>query len=48
MPDCNHCGAFVTPQFARVFGDNQDDVYGCHDCLAMAELSEGAASREGQ
>lgn len=47
MPDCNRCGSFVTMRFTRVFGDNEDTVYGCHNCLAMTELSDGAASREG-
>lgn len=44
MPDCNGCGAFVTPLFVRVFGNNDNDVYGCHDCLSTTELTEGQTS----
>ena len=46
MPECNRCGTFVTSQFTRVFGDNEDEVYGCFDCLPMKELADGVASRE--
>jgi hypothetical protein len=34
----------VTVQFARVFGDNQDSVHNCMDCVPNAELDDGAAS----
>ncbi|WP_436935593.1 DUF7563 family protein [Halovenus marina] len=46
MPECKSCGAFVTTRFIRVFGNNQDDVYGCHDCLSNTELASGQTVRE--
>lgn len=45
MPECNACGGFVTPDFARVFGDNANDVYGCHECLATADIIGGTLSK---
>lgn len=33
MPNCENCGGHVTEQFALVFGDNQNRVDGCLDCL---------------
>lgn len=48
MPTCNGCGAFVTRRFTRVFGDNQNDVYGCRDCMPVADLVEGHASRSNE
>lgn len=32
MPHCKNCDAFVTSQFARVFGNNQDKVFRCTEC----------------
>jgi len=32
VSECEHCGAFVTDDFARVFGDNQNRVDGCIEC----------------
>jgi len=46
MPVCNNCGAFATFQFARVFGDNDDDIYGCRNCLSVTALVDGQASRD--
>ena len=40
MPTCNNCGAHVTVQFARVFGDNNDNVDRCLACTANAELDD--------
>jgi len=40
---CRRCGAFVSPQFARVFGDNDDQVYGCHECMSKTELYGGGS-----
>lgn len=34
----------MTVQFARVFGDNDDRVHNCIDCVPNAELDDGAAS----
>ncbi|EJN57478.1 DUF7563 family protein [Halogranum rubrum] len=46
MSECSDCGAFVTSRFARVFGDNEDNIYGCRNCLPVRALAEGQASRE--
>ncbi|MFC7045145.1 hypothetical protein ACFQH6_06695 [Halobacteriaceae archaeon GCM10025711] len=46
MASCNNCGGFVTPDFARVFGSNDDEVYACPDCAPLTEIaSDGAAAR---
>lgn len=44
MPRCRNCESHVTVQFARVFGDNDDRVHNCIDCVPNAELDDGAAS----
>ncbi|MFC3476466.1 DUF7563 family protein [Halobacterium litoreum] len=44
MPRCRNCDSHVTLQFARVFGDNEDRVHSCIDCVPNAELDDGAAS----
>ncbi len=38
---CVNCGSFVTPQFARVFGDNQNRVTQCLNCTTSRELCRG-------
>jgi hypothetical protein len=47
MPHCNNCDAFVTRDFARVFGENDDEVYGCLDCVGATGVKNGAA-KEGE
>ncbi len=37
-PQCLNCGNQVTRQFARVFGDNRDDVHACPDCSTYREM----------
>lgn len=44
MPECTNCGGFVTVDFARVFGDNQDQVYGCPECITATAIYNGAAT----
>ena len=44
MPECDNCGSFVTRKFARVFGDNHDNVDGCVSCLTGAELTTREAA----
>lgn len=39
MPRCKECGSHVSKSFARVFGDNQNNVYGCIDCGVIASSS---------
>lgn len=41
---CMNCGAFVTPSFARVFGDNDDRVVGCPECMSFKQIATGAAA----
>lgn len=38
---CWNCGAHVTGRFARVMGDNDDDVFGCPRCQGYRELTSG-------
>lgn len=40
---CNGCGSFVSTRFIRVFGDNDDRVYGCHECMTSQELFDGGS-----
>lgn len=40
---CHGCGAFVSARFIRVFGDNDDRVYGCHQCMSTQELFDGGS-----
>lgn len=42
MQQCNNCGGHVSEQFARVFGDNDDEVFACNDCTVLRELFEGS------
>lgn len=44
MPTCNNCGAFVTRDFTRVFGDNQENVSGCVECTTGRDLKSGGAT----
>lgn len=44
---CWNCGAHVTPRFARVMGDNDNQVHACPRCNGFRELSEGAAGDAG-
>lgn len=38
---CQNCGAFVTRDFARVFGNNDNIVVGCLDCHARTAVRDG-------
>lgn len=38
---CTNCGGFVTPRFARVFGDNQNRVERCLNCTTSRDLCNG-------
>lgn len=40
---CWNCGGHVTAQFARVMGDNDNEVYVCPECCGFRELSNGAS-----
>jgi hypothetical protein len=41
---CQSCGEPVTERFARVFGDNNDEVHACYDCESYDAITNGAAS----
>jgi hypothetical protein len=45
MPECQRCEAHVTEDFTRVFGTDDNEVYGCLDCLVAHELAEGEGGR---
>lgn len=37
MAKCRGCGNYVTDGFARVFGDNNDEIYSCINCGKKTE-----------
>ncbi|RQH03200.1 DUF7563 family protein [Natrarchaeobius oligotrophus] len=41
---CLHCGAHVTNEFGRVFGDDRDRAHRCGECDSYARLSRGSAA----
>jgi hypothetical protein len=43
---CRSCGAFVTRDFARVFGNNENEVFGCLECMTATEVKKGGARAE--
>jgi hypothetical protein len=43
MKSCQNCGAEVTQDYARVFGDNDNEVHGCTDCT---QNSRGVDAKE--
>jgi len=43
MPECQNCGSYVTRNFQRVFGDNQNNVQSCMDCGDRTGVREGGA-----
>jgi len=43
MPYCESCDAFVSDAFARVLGDNDDNVQGCQECVGRTPVREGGA-----
>lgn len=45
MAHCHNCDGHVSKQFTRVFGDNEDTVYGCRRCVDAVELFDGVESR---
>ena len=40
---CQSCGSFVTKDFARVFGDNDDQVHGCLECMSASDVKRGGS-----
>jgi RNase P subunit RPR2 len=45
LPRCHNCDSFVTPAFARVFGDNDGVVFGCPECTAFRVLVAGRSAK---
>ncbi|WP_081443458.1 DUF7563 family protein [Haloterrigena turkmenica] len=41
---CEHCGAYVSDQFCRVYGDNSDRVHRCPECDTYCRLTRGSAA----
>ncbi|ELY46167.1 DUF7563 family protein [Natronorubrum tibetense] len=41
---CKHCGAYVSDQFCRVYGDNNDRAHRCGDCDSYRRLTRGSAA----
>jgi len=39
---CNGCGSAVSVGFARVFGDNDNEVFGCVNCLTSTNIRDGS------
>jgi len=48
MTHCQNCGSHVTERYARVLGDNNDDVHACPSCPddkhTQARRMNGAAA----
>lgn len=45
MPECVTCGTHVSRQFARVFADEDDEIYACLGCTANAGIAQVAVER---
>jgi hypothetical protein len=43
-PNCNVCGSTVSHRFAKIFGDNDDEIYGCLECSTKRVLHSGGAA----
>lgn len=44
MAECPSCGAHVTEDFGRVFGDNQNQIDGCRECMTATDIMKGHAA----
>lgn len=40
MSECMSCGGFVSDDYARVFGDNQNNVFDCRSCRTDRRRSD--------
>jgi len=43
MPYCEGCEAWVSEAFARVLGDNSDNVQSCQECNGRTTVRDGGA-----
>ncbi|MCU4750955.1 hypothetical protein OB919_02985 [Halobacteria archaeon AArc-curdl1] len=41
---CLHCGAHVSEQFGRVFGDDRDRAHRCSECDSYRRLCRGSGA----
>lgn len=41
---CRNCGTYVSSQFAKVFGDNEDEIHRCIECSTLRDLQQGAGT----
>lgn len=41
---CENCGGHLTPDFVRVYGDEDGDVHRCPNCSTMRERLAGKAT----
>jgi len=46
MTSCDHCGAHVSDQFARVFGNGGGQVLACPNCSANAGIAKAVLERD--
>jgi hypothetical protein len=47
MPACDNCGAHVSEDFRRVFGDQRGRLFACPACAANAGIAETVRHRRG-
>jgi len=40
---CLNCGEPVNAQYARVFGNDDDEVHACRNCSTQGDIANGAA-----
>ncbi|WP_256545939.1 DUF7563 family protein [Halobellus inordinatus] len=41
---CRHCGAHVTHDFRRVYGDQDGNVHRCRECDTAVRIQQGSAA----
>lgn len=46
MAECSGCNQFVTDDYARVFGDNNDVVETCRNCRSERSTDRGKSEAE--
>lgn len=37
---CRNCKQYISHQFARVFGNNDDEVFGCVECSTLTSSDQ--------
>jgi len=46
MAKCENCGSHISEDFARVFGNENKEVYACPKCSARSGIAEVSVSRQ--